>query len=356
MKSRTTRGLVAGGVLGSVAAGIAAGVALEKLVVGRTRLRPDPEAAEHFGRLPGRTSTIELPDGVVLHVEETGAGALTVVFCHGWALSCASWHYQRKDLGDVARLVFYDHRAHGRSTKGDSIRHTIDQLGFDLGHVLDAVAPTGPVVLVGHSMGGMSIMALADQRPELFGARVVGAVLIGTSAGRLIDIGPALSIRATAVLTNQVLPRLQSIATKRGGLIERGRRMGSDVSFLLNRFTGFGANASPAQVEFVERMIAATPIDVISSFSGTFPVHDKFDALTTLGSVPVLVLAGGADRLTPLSHAREITARAGGAELVTFDGAGHMVMFERAPLVNLHLRAFLRRAMRGGRRTAARGA
>ncbi|HVE63111.1 MAG TPA: alpha/beta hydrolase [Mycobacteriales bacterium] len=356
MSGRTTRGLVAGGVVGSVAAGIAAGVALEKLVVGRTRLRPDPEAAEPFGRLPGRTSVVTLPDGVVLHVEETGSGPLTVVFCHGWALSLASWHYQRKDLDDVARLVFYDHRAHGRSTLGDSAQHSIDQLGRDLGHLLDEVAPTGPVALVGHSMGGMTIMALADQRADLFGTRVVGVVLIGTSAGRLIDIGPALSIRATAVLTNQVLPRLQAIATKRSRWIERGRRMGSDVSFLLNRFTGFGANASPAQVEFVERMIAATPIQVISSFSGTFPVHDKFEALATLGTVPVLVLAGADDRLTPLSHAREIVARASGAELITFEGAGHMVMFERAPLVNLHLRAFFRRITKERARAAGRGA
>ena len=356
MKESARRRLVAGGVLGSVAAGLAAGIAVEKLVVGRTRLRPDPEASEPFGRLPGRTSVVQLPDGVRLHVEETGSGPITVVFCHGWALSSASWHYQRKDLADAARLVFYDHRAHGRSTKGDASRHTIDQLGADLADVLDAVAPTGPVVLVGHSMGGMTIMALADQRPDLFGGRVAGAVLIGTSAGRLLDLGPALSIRATALLTNQLLPRLQTIATRRANLLERGRRIGSDVSFLINRFTGFGPNASPAQVEFVERMIAATPIDVISSFSGTFPVHDKFEALATLGSVPTLVLTGEADRLTPVSHAREIASRTPGAELITFDGAGHMVMFERAPLVNLHLRAFLRRVGRDGRRLGRRGA
>ena len=356
MSARARRGLVVGGVAGSVAAGIAAGVALEKLVVGRTRLRPDPEASEPFGRLPGRSYPVPMPDGVVLHVEEVGSGTLTVVFCHGWALSLASWHYQRKDLADAARLVFYDHRAHGRSTKGDPALHTIDQLGRDLADVLDAVAPNGPVVLVGHSMGGMTIMALADQRPDLFGPRVVGAVLIGTSAGRLLDLGAALGTRATALLTNRVIPGLQAVAARRGPWLERGRRMGSDISFLLNRFTGFGDSASPAQVEFVERMIAATPIDVITSFSGTFPVHDKFAALATLGSVPTLVLTGTDDRITPVSHARAIAARTPGAELVTFDGAGHMLVFERAPLVNLHLRAFLRRVGRDGRRVGRRGA
>ena len=351
---RTVLGIAAA-ALGTAAAG---GTALVQRRRIRTR-RADGRPGE-FGSLRSDPVTIVASDGIKLYAEvdeaTDHADGPTLVFVHGYALNLDCWHFQRAHFRGERRMVFYDQRSHGRSKRSTKGNATIDQLGHDLKCVLDQLAPDGRVVLIGHSMGGMTIMALADQRPDLFGERVVGAVLIGTSAGRLIDIGTALSTRATALLTNQILPRLQGIATRRAALVERGRRIGSDVSFLINRFTGFGANASPAQVEFVERMIAATPIDVISSFSGTFPVHDKFDALTTLGSVPVLVLAGGDDRLTPLSHAREITARATGAELVTFDGAGHMVMFERAPLVNLHLRAFLRRAMRGGRRTAARGA
>ena len=51
--------------------------------------------------------------------------------------------------------------------------------------MIDAVAPTGPLMLVGHSMGGMTIMALASQRPELFDERVYGVALIATTAGGL---------------------------------------------------------------------------------------------------------------------------------------------------------------------------
>ena len=51
--------------------------------------------------------------------------------------------------------------------------------------MLDAVVPDGPVVLVGHSMGGMTIVALAEQHPELFGDRIVGVALISTTAGGL---------------------------------------------------------------------------------------------------------------------------------------------------------------------------
>ena len=61
---------------------------------------------------------------------------------------------------------------------------TIDQLGRDLKAVIDAAAPEGPLVLVGHSMGGMTVMALADQYPELIRDRVVGVAFVGTSCGR----------------------------------------------------------------------------------------------------------------------------------------------------------------------------
>ena len=108
---------------------------------------------------------------------------LTIVFAHGFTLSMDSFHFQRRDLGDVARLVFYDQRSHGRSGRSAPENATIDQLGLDLYAVLQAVAPAGPVVLVGHSMGGMTILALADQHPELFGDRVVGVALLATSTG-----------------------------------------------------------------------------------------------------------------------------------------------------------------------------
>ena len=124
-----------------------------------------------------------------------------MVFCHGFALTQETWHYQRRDLGDVGRLVFYDQRGHGRSGWGDREHANIDQLGRDLRRVVDAAAPTGPVVLIGHSMGGMTIMALADQAPELFGDRIVGVALLSTSAGKLAEVGfgaPAAIARSGA--------------------------------------------------------------------------------------------------------------------------------------------------------------
>jgi pimeloyl-ACP methyl ester carboxylesterase len=349
-------GLV-GAVAGAVAVGAAAGLAAERYAIGRVRLAEDPEAAEPFFRLPvDRVRRVVADDGVPLHVEEVGPehAELTVVFCHGYALQLASWHYQRKALAreDLGKLVFWDQRSHGKSGRSRPEHATIDQLGRDLRAVVDACAPDGKVVLVGHSMGGMTIMALADQYPDLFGSRVVGVALVSTSPGRLAEVTFGLPAVFSGV-NKRVLPFVTRGMRDRPELFDRGRRLGTDLAFLAARRGGFGSkDVPPSLVELTETMLAQTPADVIAEFYGTFVDHDKLHALPVLADVETLVLVGGADVVTPVAHSREIAAALPRAQLVVLEGAGHMVQLERHALVNLQLRALVRRATSSRRRTA----
>jgi pimeloyl-ACP methyl ester carboxylesterase len=354
------KGLV-GAALGVVAVGAATGLAAERYAIGRTRLRPDPEAREPFFELPAdRTRRVVAEDGVPLHVEEVGPPSgsapeeLTVLFVHGYVQEMAVWHYQRQALAaeNPGRLVFYDSRSHGRSGRGRPETATIDQLGRDLHTVLEAVAPHGRVVLVGHSMGGMTIMALAEAHPELFGARIVAVALIGTSTGKLAELTFGLP---TAVLpvTRRVLPYLTRGIRSRPGPFERGRRAGSDLEFLLSRVIGFGDRSiSPSIVQFVEAMAARTPVDVIAEFYETFTAHDKLTAIEVLRGVETLVLVGSKDLVTPADHSRAIAEVLPDAQLVVVEGAGHMVALERPALVTLQLRALIGRATRAIARSA----
>ena len=344
-------GLV-GGAVGVAALGVGLGLAAERYAIGRTRLRPDPEAAEPFFGLPAdRARSVRADDGVALHVEEVGRpdAPLTVVFSHGYTQEMAVWHYQRKALAadpDV-RCVFWDQRSHGRSARGPAEGATIDQLGRDLHAVLEAVAPRGPVVLVGHSMGGMTVLALADAHPELFGPRVRGAALIGTSTGKLADATFGLPA-ALMPVTRRALPWLTRGMRKRPQPFERTRRIGTDLAFVIARYEAFGdADVSPALVEFVERMTARTRIDVIAEFYDTFTTHDKVAALDVLRGIATLVLVGEKDRITPRDHSELMAARldAADAELVVVDGAGHMVQLEEPALVTQRLQALMRRAV-----------
>ena len=361
MRKRGVLGIAAG-VAGLVAAGAAVGVATEKYAIGRVRSRPDPEADQPYGRLrPDRSRVVRTDDAVPLAVEEVGPvdAPLTVVFVHGLALALGSWHYQWLGLADMTRprlrMVFYDQRSHGRSGRAPAETVTIDQLGDDLFRVLAEAAPTGPIVLVGHSMGGMAVMALVDRHPELFGRRVIGVALISTSTGRLSEVSfglPTLTARLRAPVMPLVLRTMRSGA----GMIERGRKVGADLAWLLTRHYSFGsADVSPALVDYVERLIAGTPVDVVADFFPALTAHDKLDALPRLAGLETLIVVGDKDLLTPEEHSRRIAQMLPQAELLVLAGAGHLAMMERPALVTLRLRAFLHRAYRAAARGPHRG-
>ena len=169
-------------------------------------------------------------------------------------------------------MVFYDQRSHGRSGRSDDEHATIDQLGDDLRQVIDELVPDGPVVLVGHSMGGMTIMALAEQHPELFGDRVVGVALISTTAGGL---------RPAAGSCCPMLPRPSAASSRTAAgaprsaaateLVDRLRRRGSDVGDWSPPTCSRSATTCPAAyVEFVDEMLAATPFEVVAEFFPSF--------------------------------------------------------------------------------------
>ncbi len=206
--------LLGGAAVGLVAAGATATVLARRLAAFRRR---DSEADVIFGRgvsaVAGRAGAdvVVSEDGVPLQVETVGPedASLTVVFCHGYTLTSGSWHYQRAELapltGPSLRLVFYDQRGHGVSGWGSPERATIDQIADDLARILAERVPTGRVVLVGHSMGGMAIVGLAERRPELFGPRIVGAALLSTSTGNLASVGFGMP-QAVTGLSTAVLP------------------------------------------------------------------------------------------------------------------------------------------------------
>jgi pimeloyl-ACP methyl ester carboxylesterase len=328
---------VAGLATGIAAASAGAVIAAEKVAVGRIRLRPDPARDEPFGQLSGRQVDVIADDGIRLHAEVCGPedAPVTIVFCHGYTLSREIWHYQWQDLSADTRLVLWDQRSHGRSGRSDPAHVSIDQLGTDLAAVLAATVPErSPVVLVGHSMGGMTIMALAAQQPELFGPKVIGVVLISTAA-HLVDATSWLPVplRPIARWAGPSLLR-GSARGRRAELTEWVRDTAADLAFLSTRFIAFGdPDVSPTVVDFLERVIRATPIEVVSDFYLALLEHDKRLSLTTIGNVPTVVLAGADDRLIPVGQAADLAAAIPGAALVVVPEAGHMVILERPEAV-----------------------
>jgi pimeloyl-ACP methyl ester carboxylesterase len=339
---------------GAAGAAIAGVMAVEHRAVGRERRKPDPYANEPFGSLHTEGIDVVASDGITIHVEVDGdqAAPLTVVFAHGFTLRMDAFHFQRRELGDTARLVFYDHRSHGASGRSASKNCTINQLGKDLHAVLQAVAPNGPVVLVGHSMGGMTILALADQHPELFGERIAGVALLSTSTGELAKTIVGLPGWASRIV-NPTVPQLARLVRRRATLLERNRRIGTDFAYIVTRYLSYGPDAPPSLVDFMEKMLTDTSIEVMSEFFDTFLSHDKLKALDVLRALPVLISCGDRDVLTPLAHSELMAEELPDAELQVIHGAGHMAKLEHYRDVNDALRRLMARAVETSRSAVA---
>lgn len=345
---RRIAGLAAGAV-GVAVAGAAADVRRRRREIGRRGVDDTP-----FGSLRSTPTNVIASDGVPLHVEvdelEPAPGGtprrgrrrtaeappLTVVFVHGFALNLDCWHFQRAAYRGLFRTVFYDQRSHGRSGHSSNEHSTIDQLGDDLLAVLDAVAADGPVVLVGHSMGGMSIVALAEQHPDLFGDRVVGVGLISTTAGGLEPSRILLPL-VPAKLTGSVTHRAVRTLARGHRTVDGLRRAGRAVAQVVTDQFAFGDEVPSAYVDFVDDMLSATPFEVVADFFPGFGSLDKFHAVEAMSRVPTTVICGTDDKITSIGHSRKLHDRIAGSTLLECEGAGHMVILERHDQVNAAL-------------------
>jgi pimeloyl-ACP methyl ester carboxylesterase len=365
---------LAGALVGALAAGAAAGVAAERFVVRRSRHRgDDPYADEPFDDLPAdEVLTVHTSDGVDVRVEIVGPPTsarpegglwprrpkppptLTVVFVHGFALDMGTWHFQRKAFavapsGDEdglppLRMVFYDQPGHGRSTRRPDGEYSIDELAGDLAEIIATVAPEGPLVLVGHSMGGMTLMALAERQSDLVLDRVVGVGLISTSAGHLDDVALGLP-PVLAGLRGRLTPAVAKALRWQPLVAERGRAAGSDLVYLLTKRYAFGSDdVSPALVDHVARMNAKTHVEVIAGYLATLSAHDRYAALEAYAEIEALVVCGTKDLLTPVEHTREIAQLLPGATLLEVPDGGHCTVLEHSDAVNEALADLFRRA------------
>ncbi len=214
-----------------------------------------------------------------------------------------------------------------------------EQLGRDLETVLQVMVPRGPVVLVGHSMGGMTVLSHARQFPEHYGKRIVGAAII-SSAAEGVSRSPLGEI-----LQNPALEAVRFAARYAPKLVHRTRGATRSLPRPILRTASFGdEKISPSVVQFNEAMIHDTPIDTLVAFLHALEVHDETAALPVLARIPTLIACGDRDLLTPVKHSEEMAAALPGSLLVIVPGAAHLVQMERPEVINEALVRLVERA------------
>jgi len=306
---------------------VAAGGALEAAHMRRIARDPEKQALDEIPE--GRERRVRSADGTVLHAEVFGPeDAETVVLAHGWTEAIRFWTYVIRGLEKKGlRIVAYDLRGHGDSEPAKGADYAISRFGEDLEAVLAACVPEDRrAVVAGHSLGAMSIASWAGSHDVERRAR--GAVLMNTGVGNLIAEHLLLPLPGIAQAVNRVI----SVHGFLGNTAPLPR-FSTPLSYAAIRYIAFGPDATPAQVAFFERMLVTCPPDVRADVGMAMSEMDLHDALPRL-TVPTIVIAGAADRLTPPSHARRIAEVLPQLRRLTvLEDTGHMTPLERPDVV-----------------------
>lgn len=286
------------------------------------------------------TTMFRASDGVRLFVAESGPSdaPLTVLLLHGWTEHHGVWDRVVRGIGDDLRVLAPDLRGHGRSDVAARGAATIERLADDVAELVAERVPGGRIVLAGHSLGGMTMMVLAERHPELL-ARVAGAAFVATSSGAMHDVlsrlpaplaaGAALQRRSRALVKRLAPAKAgrpsSGDSAARGALPMRSRRMSEQVI----RWAVFGSRASTADVRSTIAQAAETHRGNAAELSRSIRRHDGLAGLRGFAEVPSVVLVGERDRLTPPEHAHAIADALPHAQFVQYPAAGHMLPYER---------------------------
>lgn len=272
----------------------------------------------------GIHSTVISPDGARIavfdHPAQSGtAHGPTLVLAHGWCLTHEAWdpvvnelQQRRPDL----RVISYDQPGHGQSTPGLDRSVTLLDLGATLREIIAETTPQGDVVLGGHSMGGMTIMALGEVAPDVVRDRVRGVALVGTAAhlpGRRPIPGEGIAM--------SLLGRLPAAYR------------GLPTTPKLTAANLFGTNPDPAAVRATARMTSRTRANVVADWYRAIGELDLRTGVAPFATLRTVILTGSRDRLTPVSAGRRLAALIPGAQFWSVPGVGHMITYEATTTV-----------------------
>ncbi len=255
---------------------------------------------------------VRTDDGAELAVWDLpgdGPDAQVVVLPHCWGCSHEIWlPVARRLMEQGHHVVLYDQRGHGLSTRGNAPL-TVETLAYDLSDILEATQ-VRDAVLVGHSMGGMTIMSLATHRPEVLKDRAKATVLVATAATAVGTPSARAARMAGAVIASSMLSK--AMRSRNGHLLVRGV---------------FGANPDRSHVDLTRELFAGCHGPVRGDFMMSFGNMDLLEGIATI-EMPTTVMVGSRDTLTVPAKADQMVSTIPGARLVTLPGRGHMLPLE----------------------------
>lgn len=272
--------------------------------------------------------------GLRYYTEGNDDAAVTIIFVHGYTLAASSWHLQIASLADRARCIAMDLRGHGKSAACDVADCTIDGAADDVMTVLDDAAISGPVIFVGHSLGGMVVLNLLRRYPQ-FRVNCQGVVLVSTSASPFASDGMA------QLLKLPVVSAIREASESGEEEVELFRDKVLDLLAPAVRASAFSGTTDQAMADFHLSLIKGTPLSSIVGFLDDLEVHDEQDALSCLAGIPGEIIIGEDDLITPVEQSKIIHEAWPGSHLTVVPDGGHMLPLEKQAVITAKINQLL---------------
>lgn len=282
------------------------------------------------GGLHAASHRIKRPSGAEIYVEQLGVeSGPTVILTHGLSMDAASWKYVVQELARHCRVFVWDVPGFGRSRgpTGPANAYTMETLADDLQAVVQLTG-TGPVVLAGHSMGGMLTLTYCRRHAPELGTRVVALILAQTSYTN--PVKTVLFARLMSALQKPVLQPLCYLMIALSPIVWLTNVQGylSGIAHLGTHLTGFAGNESSAQLDFAARYaIVTAPESSARALLAMFR-YDATDVLPTL-PIPALILTGDRDIVTLPSAGETIAHQIPRSEQHMIGESGHLGLLEQ---------------------------
>lgn len=266
--------------------------------------------------------------GSKLYVEQLGSPAAPpIILVHGWAMDSTIWFYAKRDLARNFRVICWDLPGMGQSTPASPSAIGLTEFAQDLRTVV-GLAGERKVVLVGHSIGGMTIQTLARDDPAFFDAHVAGTVLVNTTYTNPLKT-MILSRLAQAIRWPLLEPLMRlAIALQPLVWLSVWQSYLSGTAHMANRL-GFGKYVTRSQLEHTTLLSTRnSPGNIDRGNLAMF----RWDATHAMARVtpPLLVLSGEIDIVTKPQAGRQIAADRGDTIHLAIEGANHMGFLERS--------------------------
>ncbi|MBD1808191.1 alpha/beta hydrolase [Microcoleus sp. FACHB-SPT15] len=276
----------------------------------------------------GTVQRIPRPDGSVLQVEFYGPeDGQPIILSHGWGPNSTVWYYAKRQLCDRFRVIVWDLPGLGKSSKPKNKDYSLEKYARDLEAVV-AIAGDKPVILLGHSMGGMIILTFCRLFPEQLGHRVAGLILVDTTYTNPVKTSILSGLLRTlqkpllepllylTILLSPIFWLMTWLSYLNGSL-----HISVEIS-------GFKGTETRGQLDFSSLLSAFASPGVLARGTLAMFNYEETRTLSTI-NVPVLVVCGASDIATTPPASIRMKAQLPQAELMTIKPGGHMALMEQ---------------------------